>query len=299
MEGSVLSLQPNNTFNSHLKSRAIRGMVFYGVCLVCVCVGIVALGTLLIQIISDGWSWLTWHFLSDYPSRHPEEAGMMSAIFGTLWVMAMTGIFAVPIGIGSAMFLEEYAPKNKLMQVVEINLANLAGVPSIVYGLLGLAVFVYWMNIGRTALAGSLTLALLVLPVIILASREAVRAVPNAHREAAYALGADKWQVIRMVVFPGAFPGILTGSILALSRAIGEAAPVIAISALVYITFVPTSPMDRFTVMPIQIYNWVSRPQEEFQNLAAAGIIVLLVVLLSMNALAIFLRNKYQTKSDE
>ena len=299
MEGSVLSLQPNNTFNSHLKSRAIRGMVFYGVCLVCVCVGIVALGTLLIQIISDGWSWLTWHFLSDYPSRHPEEAGMMSAIFGTLWVMAMTGIFAVPVGIGSAMFLEEYAPKNKLMQVVEINLANLAGVPSIVYGLLGLAVFVYWMNIGRTALAGSLTLALLVLPVIILASREAVRAVPNAHREAAYALGADKWQVIRMVVFPGAFPGILTGSILALSRAIGEAAPVIAISALVYITFVPTSPMDRFTVMPIQIYNWVSRPQEEFQNLAAAGIIVLLVVLLSMNALAIFLRNKYQTKSDE
>ena len=299
MEGSVLSLQPNNTFNSHLKSRAIRGMVFYGVCLVCVCVGIVALGTLLIQIISDGWSWLTWHFLSDYPSRHPEEAGMMSAIFGTLWVMAMTGIFAVPVGIGSAMFLEEYAPKNKLMQVVEINLANLAGVPSIVYGLLGLAVFVYWMNIGRTALAGSLPLALLVLPVIILASREAVRAVPNAHREAAYALGADKWQVIRMVVFPGAFPGILTGSILALSRAIGEAAPVIAISALVYITFVPTSPMDRFTVMPIQIYNWVSRPQEEFQNLAAAGIIVLLVVLLSMNALAIFLRNKYQTKSDE
>ena len=299
MEGSVLSLQPNNIFNSHLKSRAIRGMVFYGVCLVCVCVGIVALGTLLIQIISDGWSWLTWHFLSDYPSRHPEEAGMMSAIFGTLWVMAMTGIFAVPVGIGSAMFLEEYAPKNKLMQVVEINLANLAGVPSIVYGLLGLAVFVYWMNIGRTALAGSLTLALLVLPVIILASREAVRAVPNAHREAAYALGADKWQVIRMVVFPGAFPGILTGSILALSRAIGEAAPVIAISALVYITFVPTSPMDRFTVMPIQIYNWVSRPQEEFQNLAAAGIIVLLVVLLSMNALAIFLRNKYQTKSYE
>ena len=274
-------------------------MVFYGVCLVCVCVGIVALGTLLIQIISDGWSWLTWHFLSDYPSRHPEEAGMMSAIFGTWWGMAMTGIFAVPVGIGSAMFLEEYAPKNKLMQIVEINLANLAGVPSIVYGLLGLAVFVYWMNIGRTALAGSLTLALLVLPVIILASREAVRAVPNAHREAAYALGADKWQVIRMVVFPGAFPGILTGSILALSRAIGEAAPVIAISALVYITFVPTSPMDRFTVMPIQIYNWVSRPQEEFQNLAAAGIIVLLVVLLSMNALAIFLRNKYQTKSDE
>ena len=141
-----MSLQSNKIFNSHLKARAVRGMVFYGICLVCVCVGIAALGTLLIQIISDGWSWLTWHFLSDYPSRHPEEAGMMSAIFGTLWVMAMTGIFAVPVGIGSAMFLEEYAPKNKLMQVVEINLANLAGVPSIVYGLLGLAVFVYWMK---------------------------------------------------------------------------------------------------------------------------------------------------------
>jgi phosphate transport system permease protein len=299
MEGSLLNLQSKQIFNTRLKTRSIKGALFYGIFLVSVCVGIIALGTLLIQVVSEGWSWLTWHFLFDYPSRHPEEAGMMSAIFGTLWVMFMTGIIAIPVGIGSAMFLEEYAPKTKLMQLVEINLANLAGVPSIVYGLLGLAVFVYWMNLGRTALAGSLTLALLVLPVIILASREAVRSVPSSHRDAAYALGADKWQIIRMVVFPGAFPGILTGSILALSRAIGEAAPVIAISALVYITFIPTSPMDRFTVMPIQIYNWVSRPQEEFQNLAAAGIIVLLVVLLSMNALAIFLRNKYQARSDE
>ena len=286
-------------FNTRIKLRTSQGALFYGLFLLSVAVGIVGLGTLLVQVFSEGLPWISWHFLTNYPSRHPEEAGMMSAVFGTLLLMAMTGIFSIPIGIGSAMFLEEYAPKNRLMQLVEVNLANLAGVPSIVYGLLGLAVFVYWMNLGRSALAGSLTLTLLVLPIIILASREAIRSVPSSHRESAYALGADKWQVIKMVVFPGAFPGILTGSILALSRAIGEAAPLIAISALVYITFIPTSPMDRFTVMPIQIYNWIARPQEEFRGLAAAGIIVLLVILLSMNALAIILRNKYQVKSDE
>ena len=286
-------------FNTRIKLRTLQGALFYGLFLLSVAVGIAGLGTLLVQVFSEGLPWISWHFLTNYPSRHPEEAGMMSAVFGTLLVMTMTGIFSIPIGIGSAMFLEEYAPKNRLMQLVEINLANLAGVPSIVYGLLGLAVFVYWMNLGRSALAGSLTLTLLVLPIIILASREAIRSVPSSHRESAYALGADKWQVIKMVVFPGAFPGILTGSILALSRAIGEAAPLIAISALVYITFIPTSPMDRFTVMPIQIYNWIARPQEEFRGLAAAGIIVLLVILLSMNALAIILRNKYQVKSDE
>ena len=286
-------------FNTRIKLRTLQGALFYGLFLLSVAVGIAGLGTLLVQVFSEGLPWISWHFLTNYPSRHPEEAGMMSAVFGTLLVMTMTGIFSIPIGIGSAMFLEEYAPKNRLMQLVEINLANLAGVPSIVYGLLGLAVFVYWMNLGRSALAGSLTLTLLVLPIIILASREAIRSVPSSHRESAYALGADKWQVIKMVVFPGAFPGILTGSILALSRAIGEAAPLIAISALVYITFIPTSPMDRFTVMPIQIYNWIARPQEEFRGLAAAGIIVLLVILLSMNAVAIILRNKYQVKSDE
>lgn len=286
-------------FNTRIKLRTLQGALFYGLFLLSVTVGIAGLGTLLVQVFSEGLPWISWHFLTNYPSRHPEEAGMMSAVFGTLFVMAMTGIFSIPIGIGSAMFLEEYAPKNRLMQLVEVNLANLAGVPSIVYGLLGLAVFVYWMNLGRSALAGSLTLTLLVLPIIILASREAIRSVPSSHRESAYALGADKWQVIKMVVFPGAFPGILTGSILALSRAIGEAAPLIAISALVYITFTPTSPMDRFTVMPIQIYNWIARPQEEFRGLAAAGIILLLGILLSMNALAIILRNKYQVKSDE
>ena len=251
------------------------------------------------EVFTKGIPWVSWHFITDYPSRHPDEAGLFSALMGTVWLMGMTAVFTVPVGVGAAIYLEEYAPKNWLTKVIEINVANLAGVPSIVYGLLGLALFVYWMHLGRSIIAGALTLSLLVLPIVILASREAIRAVPNAYREAAYAMGADQWQVIKGVVLPSAIPGILTGTILAMSRAIGEAAPVIAISALVYLTFIPTHPMERFTVLPIQIFNWVARPQEEFRGLAAAGIIVLLVILLTMNAIAVFVRNKYQVRSEE
>ena len=282
--------------------RKIRGFVekiSYVVFLLSVCVGIAGLILLLFEVFTNGIPWVSWDFITEYPSRHPEEAGLFSALMGTMWLMGMTAIFTVPVGVGAAIYLEEYAPKNWITRVIEINVANLAGVPSIVYGLLGLALFVYWMHMGRSILAGALTLSLLVLPIVILASREAIRAVPNAYREAAYAMGADQWQVIKGVVLPSAVPGILTGTILAMSRAIGEAAPVIAISALVYMTFIPAHPMERFTVLPIQIFNWVARPQEDFRGLAAAGIIVLLVILLTMNAIAVFVRNKYQVRSEE
>ena len=293
-------IQVNRTLMSpRRKLRKTLGAFFYTIFLLSVCVGIIGLAVLLFDVLTKGIPWLSWHFITDYPSRHPEEAGLFSALMGTIWLMVMTALFTVPVGVGAAIYLEEYAPRNFFTRFIEINVANLAGVPSIVYGLLGLALFVYLMNLGRSVLAGSLTLSLLVLPIVILASRESIRAVPDSYRQAAYAMGADQWQVIKEVVLPSAVPGILTGTILAMSRAIGEAAPVIAISALVYLTFIPGHPMERFTVLPIQIFNWVSRPQDEFRGLAAAGIIVLLVILLSMNAIAVFLRNKYQIRSEE
>lgn len=286
-------------FSPKLNRRKRFGQFIYLLLLSCVLIGIIGLLLLLVRILFDGIDWLSWHFLTNFPSRHPEIAGMKSAIFGTIWTIGLTGIFTVPIGIGAAIYLEEYSPKNWFTQIVEINISNLAGVPSIVYGLLGLALFVQWMSIGRTVLAGALTLALLVLPIVILASREAIRAVPDSYRQASYALGATKWQTQKSVVLPAAMPSVLTGVILALSRAIGEAAPIIAISALVYLTFIPTNPLSRFTVMPIQIFNWVSRPQDEFRGLAAAGIIILLIILLGMNSFAIYFRNRYQKQSEE
>lgn len=286
-------------FNSNLERRKRLGQIIYFLLLSCVLIGIAGLLVLLIRILFDGVDWLSWHFITNFPSRHPELAGMKSAIFGTIWTIALTGVFTVPIGIGAAVYLEEYSPKNWFTQIIEINISNLAGVPSIVYGLLGLALFVQWMSIGRAVLAGALTLALLVLPIVILASREAIKAVPDSYRQASYALGATKWETQKSVVLPSAMPSILTGVILALSRAIGEAAPIIAISALVYLTFIPTNPLSRFTVMPIQIFNWVSRPQDEFRGLAAAGIIILLLILLGMNSIAIYLRNRYQKQSEE
>ena len=287
------------SFNRKAKLRKTQGTVFYIVFLGAVLVGIVGLVTLLVQILIQGVPWLSLHLLTDYPSRHPEQAGLKAAIFGTIWIMGLTAAFTIPIGVSAAVYLEEYAPKNWLTTMLEINISNLAGVPSIVYGLLGLGLFVQLMALGKTVIAGAMTLTLLVLPIVILASREAIRAVPNTYREAAYALGADQWQVIKSVVLPAASPGILTGTILAMSRAIGEAAPIVVISGLVYLTFVPSGPLDRFTALPLQIFNWASRPQEDFRDLAAAGIIVLLVVLLTMNAVSIVLRNRFQTRSEE
>ena len=286
-------------FHRRLRVREFAAAAAHVAFLAAVLIAIVGLVVLLAQVLIDGLPWVSKNLLFNYPSRHTEEAGLRAAIVGTLWLMGLTAAFTVPTGIGAAIYLEEYAPKNKLTSIIEINISNLAGVPSIVYGLLGLALFVQLLALGRSVLAGALTMSLLILPIVIIACREAIRAVPGTYREAAYALGATQWDVVRGVVVPAAFPGMLTGIILGMSRAVGETAPVIAISALVYLTFVPQSPMDRFTVLPIQIYNWVSRPQEDFRGLAAGGIVVLLVILLSMNAVAIYLRNKYQIRSEE
>ena len=285
--------------NPRLGLRKRIGGVAYALFLFAIFIGLAGLATLIIRVLWEGVPWLSWHFFTDYPSRFPEQAGMKSAIFGTIWIMGLTFLFTVPVGVGAAIYLEEYAPKNWLTRIIEVNVSNLAGVPSIVYGLLGLAVFVQIMAMGRTVIAGALTMSLLVMPIVIIASREAIRAVPSTYREASYGLGATKFQTVRDVVLPQATPGIMTGTILAMSRAIGEAAPMVAISALVFLTFIPTDPLDEFSVMPIQIYNWVSQPAAGFRSIAAAGIIVLLVVLLSMNAVAIYIRNRTQKRSEE
>ena len=290
--------QNTKNFNPRLARRKMVGGIYYVVFLAAVMVSIVSLFVLLTQTAIQGLPWLDFDFLTNYMSRKPELAGIKAAVMGTIITIVFTALFTVPVGVGAAIYLEEYAPKNRLTQLIEINISNLAGVPSVVYGLLGLGVFVQLMSLGKVVLAGALTLGLLVLPIVILASREAIRAVPNEYRLGAFALGADQWQVIKGAVLPSAIPGILTGTILALSRAVGEAAPILVISGLVYVTFVP-GPLDRFTVLPLQIFTWVGRPQEEFRSLAAAGIIVLLVILLSMNAAAVLLRNKYQTRSED
>lgn len=273
-----------------------REQFFKVTALLMLSIALLTLAVLLIDAFVDGVGRLRWSFLTNFPSRKPEQAGILSALVGTVYMMILTGIFALPVGVGAAIYLEEYAKRHWLSRVIELNIANLAGVPSIIYGLLGLEVFVRAMAFDRSLLSGSLTMALLVLPIIIISSREAIRTVPQSIREASYALGASRWQTIWNQVLPLAFPGILTGSILAFSRAIGEAAPLITIGALTYIAFLPDSLLAPFTAMPIQIFNWVSRPQKGFHENAAAAIIVLLVVLLLMNALAVFLRQRYQKK---
>ncbi len=240
--------------------------------------------------------WLDLQFLSSFPSRFVEKAGIKSALWGSCWLMGLTALFSIPVGVGAAVYLEEFAQPSKLNTFVEINIANLAGVPSIVYGMLGLAIFVRGLGFGRSVLAGAATMSLLILPFIIVASREALRTVPLSIRHAAYALGATPWQTVRGHVLPAALPGILTSIILGLSRAIGETAPLIMIGALTYVAFVPEGPLDAFTALPIQIFNWASRPQAAFHELAAAGIIVLLAALLSMNAVAVFIRYRFARK---
>jgi phosphate transport system permease protein len=277
-----------------LKRRNWYNRFSYGVFLASTCVGILVLIALITDILINGIGWLNWDFFNSFPSRHAEEAGIKSAIYGTIWVIAFTAPVAFAIGVGTAIYLEEYAKKNWFTRFIQLNISNLAGVPSIVFGILGLTLFVRGMDLGRSILAGSFTMALLILPIIVVASQEAIRAVPNDLRFGSYAIGGTKWQTIRRIVLPAAMPGILTGNILALSRAIGETAPLIMIGALTFVAFTPISPMDLFTVMPIQIFNWISRPQEEFQYVAAAGIIVLLAMLIIMNSVAIFLRNKFQ-----
>jgi len=283
------------TFRRRLLARKGSGIGFAALCLAATLLAIAALAVLLIDVTSQGIGRLSWDFINSFPSRKPEEAGIKAALWGTIWMMGLTAAFAVPLGLGAAIYLEEYAGRNWFTRVVQVNIANLAGVPSIVYGLLGLALFVRALELQRSVLAGALTMALLVLPIIIIAAQEALRAVPSSIREAAYALGATRSQMVFRQVVPAALPGVLTGIILALSRAIGETAPLIMIGALLFVPFTPSGPLDRFTVLPIQIFNWASRPQKEFQENAAAGIIVLLAVLLTMNAVAIGLRNRFQS----
>jgi len=255
-----------------------------------------ALGVLIYDIVSDGAGRLDWQFMVSMGSRRAETAGIYHALAGSIVVIALTGALALPIGVGAALYLEEYGSKSRFARLIEINISNLAAVPSIIYGLLGLGLFVRLMAMDRSVLAGASTLALLALPVVILSTREALRTVPPSIREGSYALGASKWQTIRFQVLPMAMPGIMTGLILALSRAIGETAPLITIGALTYVPFAPDSIWSAFTVLPIQIFNWVSRPQAGFQENAAAGIIVLLVLLLIMNAVAILLRDRFQRR---
>lgn len=256
--------------------------------------GLLVLAILLADILRDGLGRLSWDFLTGLPSRHAENAGIFPALAGTVWVIAVTTVLAVPIGIGAAVYLEEYGDRGWWARLIEINIANLAGVPSVIYGLLALGLFVRTLGFGRSVLAGAATLALLVLPVVILASREALRAVPPSLREASYALGATRWQTVWHQVLPVALPGMLTGTILALSRAIGETAPLLAIGALTYVPFAPDGIRSPFTVLPIQVFNWMSRPQEAFLENAAAGIMVLLVLLLGMNGFAAWLRDRCQ-----
>lgn len=257
---------------------------------------LLGLGALIVDALIDGAGRLSWSFLTSFPSRKPDQAGILAALVGTVYLILLTAMVALPIGVGAAIYLEEYAGKNWFARMIEINISNLAGVPSVIYGLLGLEVFVRAMRLDRSLLAGALTMALLVLPIIIISAREALRTVPPSIREASCALGATRWQTIWYQVLPLAFPGMLTGSILAFSRAIGEAAPLITIGALTYIAFLPDSLLAPFTALPIQIFNWVSRPQAGFHANAAAAILVLLAVLFIMNALAVYLRQRYQRR---
>jgi phosphate transport system permease protein len=255
-----------------------------------------ALGTLVWDIVADGGSTLSWSFLTSFPSRRASQAGIWHALTGSLFVILVTAVLAVPVGVAAAIYLEEYGGRSLAARIIELNITNLAAVPSIIYGLLGLGLFVRTMGMGRSVLAGGATLALLALPVVILSTREALRAVPKSLREGSYALGATKWQTIWHQVLPVAAPGMLTGLILALSRAIGETAPLITIGAFAFVTFAPDSIWSPFTVLPIQIFNWVSRPQVEFHANAAAAILVLVTLLLSLNAAAIWLRDRYQKR---
>ena len=276
--------------------RQLMDLAFQGLALLVLCIALVSLGALIVDIWSDGASRLSWSFLTGFPSRRAADAGVWHALTGSVFVIVVTGLLAVPIGVAAAIYLEEYGGRSFAARIIEMNITNLAAVPSIIYGLLGLGLFVRALGMGRSVLAGASTLALLVLPVVILSTREALRAVPSSIREGSYALGATKWQTVWYQVLPVALPGILTGTILALSRAIGETAPLITIGALTFVAFAPDSIWSPFTVLPIQIFNWVSRPQRDFQVNAAAGILVLLALLLTMNAVAIWLRDRYQKK---
>lgn len=287
-------------FVSNLKKRYQFDDIFRILTWIATFIGLIVLAVLLLDTLIDGLPGLNWNFLTSFPSRRPEQAGVASALAGTLWLLAITAFFAFPIGVGAGIYLEEFSGDNWFTNFLEVNISNLAAVPSVIYGLLGLSIFVNLFSFvtqGRTLLSAGLTLALLILPVIIVATRESLKAVPDSLRMAGMALGSTRWQTVWTHVLPQAIPGIMTGTILALSRAIGETAPLIVIGAQTFVAFLPTGIFSSFSALPIQIYNWVSRPQEEFHTIAAAAILVLLVVLLGMNGIAIFIRNRFQRRA--
>lgn len=280
-----------NVQKNRLKDQLFK---FWGIG--CTLIGLVLLVVFIGGILIDGLSRIDWAFITDLPSRKAEKSGIWTPLMGSVWILVLTAIISFPISVAAGVYLEEYAKKNRLSALLEINISNLAGVPSIIYGLLGLEVFVRIMNLGASVLAGALTLSLLILPIIIVATREAIKAVPGSIRDASYALGASKWQTIWNQVLPASSGGILTGIILALSRAVGETAPLIVVGALAYVPFAPQGPLDQFSVLPIQIFNWISRPQSGFIENAAAAIIILLLITFIMNGIAVYFRNKWQKK---
>jgi len=273
-----------------------KDLAFQVVGIISTLVGLVLLAIFIFSIIKEGIARIDLDFLSSLPSRKAEKAGILTAWTGTMWIFFLTAIISITIGVAAGVYLEEYAKKNWFNNLLEINISNLAGVPSVIYGILGLEIFVRTMRLGGSLLAGSFTLSLLIMPIIIVATREALKAVPSTIREAAYGLGASKWQTTSMQVLPAAAGGISTGVILALSRAVGETAPLIVIGALAYVPFVAKSPMDEFTVLPMQIFNWTSRPDHDFVINAAAGIIILLGITFLLNGIAVYLRNRWQKK---
>lgn len=284
----------NGRFNEHVSWRRRTGLILAGVFFLATILGVVVLITLLVDVAVTGAPWLNLNFLTSYPSRFAEQAGIWSALVGSLWMIGLTALISVPVGVASAVYLEEYAPRNWFFQMVQVNISNLAGVPSVLYGILGLALFVRYLGLGTSLLSGALTMSLLILPIVIISSQEALRSVPQGIRVNAFALGATRWQVIWHHLLPIAIPGIMTGVILSLSRAIGETAPLILIGVSAFVPFLPVSILDSFSALPIQIFNWTARPQAEFHELAAAAIIILMVLLLLMNLSAILLRNYFE-----
>lgn len=283
--------------NKKLISANTKDKVFNIFGMLCTAFVLLILVVLFADILIKGLARVDWSFLMNFPSRHPEQSGIYTALAGMFSLLLFTILIALPVGIMSAIYLQEYGTNNKLAKLVEINISNLAGVPSVIYGILGLTLFVRAAGLGNSILAAAFTLALLIMPVIIVATREAIKAVPDSLREASYGMGATRWQTISRVVLPASFGGILTGIILSVSRAIGETAPLIVVGALAYVPFIPEGPMDQFTSLPIQIYNWTSRPQQGFVTNAAAGIIILLLFTFLLNGIAIYLRNKWYKKT--
>jgi len=283
----------------NINTERTKGRIFTGLCVFATFFGIVSLSALLVYVFVDAWGWLDWQFVTNSPSRFAEQAGIYPMLIGSIMVVALVAVFSLPLGVGAAVYLEEYGRQNALTRIIEMNIANLAGVPSIVYGLLGLGLFVTTLGLPHgVVLIGAFTLTLRVLPIVIVSSQEAIRAVPDSHRHASYGLGSTQWQMIRSVVVPEAVPGIMTGTIIALANAMGETAPLIMIGAATSIFTAPKGIMSSFSAMPLQIFAWSDFPSSDFQHgVTPAAIVVLLVILLAMNGMAIYIRHRFSKKN--